>query len=87
MPPSGFKPTHSAQYLFAQREKGRPVRANREMAALCSAFNFGMSKGMVAANPCHGVKRNKETPRSRRPETAEINALTQIAKERVSRPT
>lgn len=79
MPPGSFKPTHSAQYLFAQREKGRAVRANREMAALGSAFNYGMSKGMVAANPCHGVKRNKETPRSRRPETWEVNALTQVA--------
>lgn len=80
MPPSSFEPTHSAQYLFAQRAKGRAVRANREMAALGSAFNFGMSKGMVASNPCHGVKRNKETPRSRRPETREVNALTQVAK-------
>lgn len=80
MPPSAFEPTHSAQYLFAQREKNRSVRANREMAALGSAFNFGMSKGMVSKNPCHGVKRNKETPRSRRPETREVNALTQVAK-------
>jgi integrase len=80
MPPSAFQPTHSAQYLFAQRAKGRAVRANREMAALGSAFNFGMSQGMVAANPCHGVRRNKETPRSRRPETREVNALTQVAK-------
>jgi hypothetical protein len=57
MPPSSFQPTHSAQYLFAQRAKGRAVRANHEMAALGSAFNFGMSKGTVASNPCHGVKR------------------------------
>lgn len=80
MPPGAFRPTHSAQYLFAQRAKGRPVRANREMAALGSAFNFGMSQGMVASNPCHGVKRNKETPRTRRPETSEVNALTRVAK-------
>lgn len=82
MAPRDFQPTHSAQYLFGQRAKGRAVRANREMAALGSAFNFGMSKGMVASNPCHGVKRNKETPRSRRPETAEVNALTQVAKQK-----
>lgn len=82
MPPGAFKPTHSAQYLFAQREKGRAVRANREMAALGSAFNYGMSKGMVASNPCHGVKRNKEKPRTRRPETREVNALTKLAKAR-----
>lgn len=82
MPPHAFKPTHSAQYLLAQREKGRAVRGNREMAALGSAFNFGMSKGMVSGNPCHGVKRNKEKPRSRRPETHEVNALTQLARSR-----
>jgi integrase len=36
--------------------------------------------GMANANSCHGVKRNKEKPRSRRPETREVNALTQVAK-------
>lgn len=80
MPPEAFKPTHKAQYLKAQKEKKRGIRANREMAALGSAFNYGIAMGMLTSNPCHGVKRNKEKPRSRRPETHEVNALTQIAK-------
>ena len=75
-----FKPTHAAQYLERMREKGRPVRANREMAALGSAFNYGMRIGIVDANPCHGVKRNTEKPRTRLPTIAEVNQLIQVAK-------
>ncbi|MBS1170129.1 MAG: hypothetical protein H6R01_1047 [Burkholderiaceae bacterium] len=75
-----FKPTHAAQYLEKMREMGRPVRANREIAALGSAFNYGMRMGMVDMNPCHGVKRNTEKPRTRLPTIAEVNQLIQAAK-------
>jgi integrase len=78
--PSQFKPTHKAQYLKKQKELARAVRGNREMAALGSAFNFGVSMGMIDKNPCHGVKRNKEKPRTRRVETWEVNRLSQVAK-------
>jgi integrase len=80
MLPAAFRPMHKAQYLDRQRLLGRPVRANREMAALSSAFNYGMRIGVIDENPCHGVRRNTETPRSRLPTTAEINALLGIAK-------
>jgi integrase len=80
MRPQDFKPTHSAQYLLGRRKEQRGARANREMAALSSAFNHGMARGMVESNPCRGVRRNKERARTRRVSVAEFNAFLQFAK-------
>lgn len=77
-----FKPTHAAQYLYAARKAGRAIRANREIGALASAFNHAMAMGQVDANPCRGVRRNRETPRSRSVSIAEVNTLLQIAEAR-----
>ena len=82
MRPADFKPTHAAQYLAIMAEKGRAVRANREIAALGSMFAYGMAIGVVQANPCHGVRRNLELSRDRKPEIAEMNALLATAKSR-----
>lgn len=75
-----FKPTHAAQYLELMKKKRRAVRANREIAALGSMFAYGTRHGIVSANPCHGVKRNVERSRMRRPTIAEVNKLIEIAK-------
>lgn len=82
MKPSEFRPSHKGKYLDLMRARGRGVRANREMAALGSAFNYGIRRGMAEVNPCHGVSRNPERPRSRRPEKVEVNAFLQIAQKR-----
>lgn len=79
---TAFKSTHAAQYLYQRRREGRGVRANREIAALASAFNHGMAIGVVEANPCRGVRRNKERPRTRDVSIAELNALLELAKSR-----
>lgn len=84
MCPADFQPTHASQYLAKMAEKDRAVRANREIAALGSMFAHGMKLGVVKANPCHGVKRNLELPRDRKPEIAEMNALLATAKKRGS---
>lgn len=86
MRPSEFRPAMVAQYLHRANKpteaapKGRAVRANREMAALGSAFNHGMVLGLVEANPCRGVKRNKERPRTRAVTVKEFNAFLAHAK-------
>ena len=80
MRPGDFRPTHAAQYLEKMAEKGRGTRANREIAALSSAFAYAMRLGIVERNPCHGVRRNPERPRSRRPTIAEMNALLELAR-------
>ena len=77
-----FRPTDAAQYLRRAKDERRAVRANREIAALASAFNFGMSMGVVASNPCRGVRRNRERPRTRSVSIEEVNALLAVAKKR-----
>ena len=41
------------------------VAANRAVATLSAAYSWGLRKGHVEANPCQGVRRNTERPRSR----------------------
>lgn len=62
MPRNALKPSHVAQYLDQRETEGAPVAGNRERAALSSACNYGMRKGFLEFNPCHGVRRNTERP-------------------------
>lgn len=50
---------HVAAYL----EKRGGVKANREMAVLSTICAWAMRKQWLRVNPCHGVRRNTETPR------------------------
>lgn len=62
-----LKPSQIAVWLETRRKAGRGrTRANREFAVLASVHKFGMRQGWVEANPCKGVSRNPEHPRSRR---------------------
>jgi integrase len=57
-----IQPQHVRQYL--QWRKSAPVRANREKALLSSIWNFARDTGYTAlANPCAGIKGNKEKGR------------------------
>ena len=51
-----------AQYLEKRTAK---KLANKEVAALSSAYNHAMRRGLVKRNPCRGVRRNKVKPRDR----------------------
>ena len=80
MRPTDFRPAFVAQYLDRAKKACRAIRGNRDMAALGSAFNHGMVLGLVESNPCRGVKRNKERPRTRSVRVAEFNAFIAHAK-------
>jgi integrase len=56
---------HVSQFLQRRLEAGSGVVANREIACLSSVYNFGMRHGDCHANPCRGVRRNQQTPRTR----------------------
>lgn len=57
-----IQPLHVRQYLTWR--KATPVRANREKALLSAIWNFARDIGYTAlANPCAGIKGNKETGR------------------------
>lgn len=62
MPRNALKPSHVARYLDARETEGAAVAGNRERACLSSACNYGMRKGWLDLNPCHGVRRNTERP-------------------------
>lgn len=62
MPRNSLKASHVAQYLDQREMEGAAVAGNRERACLSSACNYGMRKGWLDYNPCHGVRRNRETP-------------------------
>jgi len=59
---NSLKATHVAQYLDRRESEGAAVAGNRERACLSSACNYGMRKGWLEFNPCHGVRRNTERP-------------------------
>lgn len=60
-PIDSITPQVVAQYRDARTAK---VRANREIALLSHMFTIAREWGLTAnANPCFGVRRNKETPR------------------------
>lgn len=65
-----------SRYLRIERSEA-PVRANREVALLGNLIGVAIDRGEAEHNPCRGgqVKRNKERPRTRAPERAEIDAL------------
>ncbi|MGE7813046.1 tyrosine-type recombinase/integrase [Pseudomonas sivasensis] len=60
-PLDAMTPQIIAQYRDARKAK---VRANREIALLSTMFTFAREWGLTdKANPCFGLRRNKETPR------------------------
>ncbi|WLH87872.1 tyrosine-type recombinase/integrase [Pseudomonas sp. FP453] len=60
-PLDAMTPQVIAQYRDARKAK---VRANREIALLSTMFTFAREWGLTdRANPCFGLRRNKETPR------------------------
>lgn len=72
--PQDIKPLHVYKYIDI-RSKKAPIRANREKALLSHVFSYGIRWGIIEANPCRGVKGNKETPRDRYVEHNEYNAV------------
>ncbi len=79
MTPDSVRSRHVAQYLDIGAELLRPIRANREKSCLSACFTWLIRSGDAKANPCVGVRRNKETPRERYIEDEELDALRRVA--------
>lgn len=77
MPLDSITPQHVRQYLNLRTAK---VAANREKALLSTVFNHAREWGYTqAANPCTGVRGNRETGRLRYIEDKELNAVIACA--------
>ncbi len=70
-----------AQLLQRRLEGGSPVVANREVACLSSVYNYGMRAGECQTNPCRGVRRNPQPPRTRYVEHDEFQTAINNAPE------
>ena len=71
-------PPHIARYLRIERASA-PSQANKEIAMLSSAYQFGIEAGMAMKNPCREVRKNKTRPRTRCPSWAEIESFCKAA--------
>jgi integrase len=81
MAPAAVRPSHIARYRSIERGEA-PVRANRELAFFSSAFQFGIEFHDLPSNPCRAVRRNKETPRTVKPERADLEAVLRIGRKK-----
>lgn len=77
-----LKSTMVARYLDATMAR-RPVAGNREIALLSDVFARAIRWGLAERNPCTGVKRNKEAPRTRAITDREFRAVLDMAREPV----
>lgn len=64
MVPGEILPVDVAAYHDA-RGQDAPVMANRELSLLSHVFKHALRWGIVQRNPCIGLARHKETPRTR----------------------
>jgi integrase len=64
------KPKHVREWMDKRGEKSE-VSANREHSVLSNLFAYGYERGLVKLNPCKGVKKFPEKPRTRYIEDAE----------------
>lgn len=76
MAPAAVKTMHVAQFLDRYPS---PTQANRHIALLSHVYTKLIRWGVVEANPCTGVERNKEQPRKRYVEDAEFWAVWELA--------
>lgn len=77
--PDEIKPVHVAQYLDYRAAKGAAVAGNREKALLSHVFSMAMRWGIVEANPCRGIARNREVPRDRYVSNDELSRFIEFA--------
>jgi site-specific recombinase XerD len=64
MAPDSVEPPDIAQYLERRKDKARSG-ANKEIACLASAYQYGLRNGLCKTNPCRGVRRNKVKAKTR----------------------
>lgn len=83
VPPNEVTSGHIAQYLEKRLRQDKAVAGNREIALLSSAYNYGQRNGLCAGNPCYGVRRNPEQPRTRYIDDDEFLLAFNKAPERV----
>jgi integrase len=67
-------------YLHKHRGVEAPVRANREISLLHTAYQPLVATEVIASNPCADVERNEEKPRTRKVTREQLDAFCAFAR-------
>lgn len=78
--PDNIESTDIAIYLEKRKEKARSS-ANKEVACLASAYQYGLRNGLCSRDPTKGVKRNRVKPKDRYVRHDEFRAYFDVAPE------
>lgn len=62
--PNSIKPHHIRRYMDIRGEKSEAM-ANKEIKFFRVALGYGFERGMLAKNPCDGIRYFREKPRDR----------------------
>lgn len=73
--------TRGAVQLYMDFRAATPILANRHHSALGAAFAWAARRDMVAVNPCSGVKRYPQPPRTRYVTDCEYQIAYHLAEE------
>lgn len=80
MRPDDVSPQDIAVYLERRESRdGKGPAGNREISCLSSVFNHGMRIRACKMNPCYGVRRNEEHPRTYYVTDAELRTALRAA--------
>lgn len=79
-PAQGLKPHHVRQYLRARAQAGAPVRGNREVDLLATAWRWAVEVEGWWSEPFPAARKNTERPRDRYISDAEYSALLDAAR-------
>jgi integrase len=79
-PIASIKKAEVHALLDTYMREGKPIAANRCLAAIRKLFNWCVERGILELSPCHGIRSpGKENSRDRVLEPAEIAAIWQAA--------
>ncbi len=65
MNPGDVERVHIAQYLEKRKKGNAGASANKEIACLASAFQYGLRNALCFHDPTKGIRRNKVKPKDR----------------------
>lgn len=76
--PDMIRPQSVRRYMDQRGVRSR-VQANHELACLSVVYSWGYERGLVAENPCRGIKRFQNRPRDRYITDLEYQEITNNA--------
>ena len=77
------QPEDLVDYLKARKRAKAPIAGNRERALLSSAYSYAKAQKWMRVNPCFGVRKNREVPKSIDVPTEALDAVLEKLPEHV----